>query len=168
MPCWYGRLPVAMDVHNIGDSGGCSVAIGPLQPFSTSPWTLGILPACISGRITFQSAASQPTSRIFRKPAPYCDATNFWMRNTKCCCGRPPASAACAKVVCLAASKAAALLGSDGCKECASTNSPAAVTNPKIHTGCVTADADLPTTLVIFFAPFIAIDGPFANISGVG
>src|SRR5574337_828472 len=63
MPCWNGRLPVAIDVHNIGDSGGCSVAILPLAPFSISVCRFGILPAAISGWITFQSAASHPIRR---------------------------------------------------------------------------------------------------------
>jgi hypothetical protein len=62
-PCLNGRLPVAMEVHSIGDSGGCRVVICAIAPFSTSRWRLGILPASISGLMTFQSAASQPMSR---------------------------------------------------------------------------------------------------------
>jgi hypothetical protein len=41
------------------------VAIWPIAPVSTRRWTLGILPASMSGVMTFQSAASQPTSRAF-------------------------------------------------------------------------------------------------------
>ena len=44
MPCLNGRFPVAMEVHSIGESGGCRVAICPVAPFSTRRWTLGILP----------------------------------------------------------------------------------------------------------------------------
>ena len=66
MPCLNGRLPVAMEVHSIGESGGCSVAICPLAPFSTRRRRLGILPASMSGWMTFQSAASQPTRRTLR------------------------------------------------------------------------------------------------------
>ena len=33
MPCLNGRFPVAMEVHSIGESGGCSVAICPVAPF---------------------------------------------------------------------------------------------------------------------------------------
>ncbi len=67
MPCLNGRFPVAMEVHSIGESGGCSVAICPVAPFSTRRWTLGILPASMSGWMTFQSAASHPTSRTLRE-----------------------------------------------------------------------------------------------------
>src|SRR5689334_3468974 len=52
-----------MDVHNIGESGGCRVVSCAIAPFSTRRWTFGILPASINGWITFQSAASQPMSR---------------------------------------------------------------------------------------------------------
>ncbi len=66
MPCWNGRFPVAMDVHSIGESGGWSVAICPLAPFFTRRCTLGILPASMSGWMTFQSAASHPISKTLR------------------------------------------------------------------------------------------------------
>src|SRR5580700_8500176 len=66
MPCLNGRFPVHMEVHSIGERGGWSVAICPVAPFLTSHWTLGILPASMSGRITFQSAASHPTKRTLR------------------------------------------------------------------------------------------------------
>src|SRR5271169_6261310 len=63
MPCLKGRLPVAMDVHSIGDSGGWMVAIGPIEPSSMRRWMLGILPEATRGLMTFQSAASQPITR---------------------------------------------------------------------------------------------------------
>src|ERR1700727_2775112 len=66
MPCLKGRFPVAIEVHSIGESGGCSVAICPMTPFSTRRWTFGILPESIRGWITFQSAASHPTRRTLR------------------------------------------------------------------------------------------------------
>src|SRR5580704_1857299 len=66
MPCLKGRFPVAIEVQSIGESGGCKVAICPIAPFSTSRCTFGILPASIRGWITFQSAASHPTSITFR------------------------------------------------------------------------------------------------------
>ncbi len=66
MPCLNGRFPVAMEVHSIGERGGCSVAICPVAPFQTRRSTLGILPASMSGWMTFQSAASHPTSRTLR------------------------------------------------------------------------------------------------------
>ncbi len=71
VPGWFGEAVDAMlerpvsggiEVHSIGERGGCSVAICPMAPFSTRHRTLGILPASISGWITFQSAASHPTS----------------------------------------------------------------------------------------------------------
>src|ERR1035438_8698949 len=70
MPCWNGRFPVAMEVHSIGDSGGCSVEICAIAPRSTSRWTLGILPASINGWITFQSAASHPINKTLRATIP--------------------------------------------------------------------------------------------------
>src|SRR5579859_6478286 len=89
MPCLNGRFPVAMEVHSIGESGGCSVAICPMAPFLTSRWTLGILPASMSGWMTFQSAASHPTRRTLHMDDPlvlvYCEETNFSMTKTKCC-----------------------------------------------------------------------------------
>ena len=36
MPCLKGRLPVEIDVHNIGESTGCNVARLAMVPFSTS------------------------------------------------------------------------------------------------------------------------------------
>lgn len=63
MPCLKGRLPVAMEVQSMGESGGWSVATWAMQPFSTSRWICGIWPASMSGWITFQSAASQPMRR---------------------------------------------------------------------------------------------------------
>ena len=36
MPCLKGLLPVAIDVHSIGESGGLSVATRPMTPRSTS------------------------------------------------------------------------------------------------------------------------------------
>ena len=53
MPCLNGRLPVAIEVQSIGESGGCSVAMCPIAPCFTSRWTLGIFPASISGWIDF-------------------------------------------------------------------------------------------------------------------
>src|SRR5579863_7729310 len=184
MPCLNGRFPVAMEVHNIGESGGCSVEICAIAPFSTSRWTFGILPASISGWITFQSAASHPTSstlplrgvaigghgamvgKIAPLEPPYCAAANFSTINTKCCCGLAPAAVECEKFICFASSTAAALFGSAGCSECASTNCPDAVTNPNTQTGCTVApDGTAPTTREIFCAPAIATAGPLAFIS---
>ena len=36
MPCLNGRLPVAIDVQSMGESGGCNVAHRPIAPRSTS------------------------------------------------------------------------------------------------------------------------------------
>src|SRR5579871_4884370 len=66
MPCLNGRFPVAMEVHSIGESGGCSVAICPETPLVTSDRTLGMRPALMSGWMTFQSAESHPTRRTLR------------------------------------------------------------------------------------------------------
>src|SRR5580700_1519808 len=67
MPCLNGRFPVAIEVHNMGESGGCRVEICPLAPCSTRRCRLGILPAFMSGQMTFQSAASHPTRRTLRE-----------------------------------------------------------------------------------------------------
>ena len=69
MPCLYGRLPVAMLVQSIGERAGWSVARFPITPVSTSRPTWGMSPMSTSGEITFQSAASQPTSSTRRFPA---------------------------------------------------------------------------------------------------
>ncbi len=52
-------------------------------------------PASISGWMTFQSAASQPTRRTLRRAmcVHHCDETNLSMINTKCCSGRAPGGA---------------------------------------------------------------------------
>src|SRR5204863_8269298 len=59
MPCLCGRFPVATDVHSIGDSIGWSDARLPHTPRSRKPFTFGMSPRSTSGRMTFQSAASQ-------------------------------------------------------------------------------------------------------------
>ena len=41
MPCLKGRLPVAIDVHSIGDSGGCRVAIWPHGAVFDEPLDVG-------------------------------------------------------------------------------------------------------------------------------
>ena len=48
-PCLNGRLPVAIEVHSIGESTGCSVARLAIVPRSTSRATVGIFPASSSG-----------------------------------------------------------------------------------------------------------------------
>src|SRR5215217_3359702 len=60
MPCLSASLPVEIEVHNIGDSGGSSVARFPITPLLTIFSNDGINPWSIKGLITFQSAASQP------------------------------------------------------------------------------------------------------------
>src|SRR5262245_10303944 len=62
-PCLYARLPVAMDVHSIGERTGWSVAGLAIAPWFTIRSSVGSAPASLSGWITFQSAASQPISR---------------------------------------------------------------------------------------------------------
>src|SRR5579871_1175516 len=68
MPCWKGRFPVAMEVHSIGERGGCMVAICPAAPCSTRRCVACIFPASMSGWMTFQSAASHPTRRTLGEP----------------------------------------------------------------------------------------------------
>src|SRR5262245_45312894 len=65
MPCLSPSLPVAIDVHSIGDKGGSNVARFPITPLFTSDSSVGISPWSISRLITFQSAASQPMSKTF-------------------------------------------------------------------------------------------------------
>src|SRR6185437_11268742 len=67
MPWLKGRLPVAIVVHSIGEKDGCNVVRRAVHPALMRRWMLGILPAAISGRMTFQSAASQPTRRTLRR-----------------------------------------------------------------------------------------------------
>jgi hypothetical protein len=57
---------VAIDVHSIGERMGRSVAIFAITPRSIKRATVGNFPASMSGCITFQSAASQPTSKTLR------------------------------------------------------------------------------------------------------
>lgn len=65
MPCLAGRLPVAMEVHSIGESIGWRVARLPQTPCSIKRLRLGISPLANKGRMIFQSAASQPISNTF-------------------------------------------------------------------------------------------------------
>ena len=48
MPCLKGRLPVAIDVHNMGDKTGDNVAKLPMTPFSTNRCVDGIKPQSIN------------------------------------------------------------------------------------------------------------------------
>src|SRR5580704_589935 len=54
-----------MEVQSMGENDGWRVAILAVQPDWTRRATLGILPTFMSGRMTFQSAASQPMRRTF-------------------------------------------------------------------------------------------------------
>ena len=62
MPCLWARLPVAMLVQSIGESTGDRVERLPTTPLRASRSRWGMRPASSKGPITFQSAASQPSS----------------------------------------------------------------------------------------------------------
>ena len=81
MPCFRGRLPVAMLVQSIGERGGWSVARLPITPFSTSRPTWGMSPMSTRGEITFQSAASQPTRRTRRRFSMVIRRRPWWGRH---------------------------------------------------------------------------------------
>ena len=65
MPCLNGRLPVAMEVHSIGNNTECRVVRLPMLPCSIRPFMIGIRPASTRRLMVFQSAASQPINRTF-------------------------------------------------------------------------------------------------------
>ena len=69
IPCFMGRLPVAIEVHSIGLSDGVIVEMLPDVPSAISFAKFGILPASMRGPAIAQSAASQPNTRIFESLA---------------------------------------------------------------------------------------------------
>ena len=67
-PCASAVFPVAIVVHNIGDTIGIRLARFPLTPLAIIPASTGIIPASSNGSICRQSAASHPISNIRRFP----------------------------------------------------------------------------------------------------
>src|SRR3954451_24158206 len=65
--CSSGLVPVSMDVHTSGESGGCSVASVPLVPSRTSRASVGIVPFLLYESSSDQSAPSRPM-KITRRP----------------------------------------------------------------------------------------------------
>src|SRR5262245_2373210 len=63
MPCCSGRFPVAIVVHRLGESVGVRVERWPNDPRSISARRFGHLPCARSGRRTFHSRPSAPTTR---------------------------------------------------------------------------------------------------------
>ena len=64
MPCFCGLLPVAMEFHSIGERLGSRVARFPMTPLLMRLFRVGMRPWSSRGVMAFQSAASQPMSRI--------------------------------------------------------------------------------------------------------
>ena len=62
-PCLNARFPVAIDVHNMGESTGTRVLRLPMTPRDKKRSRCGIAPSSSSEVMIFQSAASQPISR---------------------------------------------------------------------------------------------------------
>jgi len=69
IPCFKGRLPVAIEVHSIGLSDGVIVEMLPDAPSAINFAKFGILPASIRGPAMVQSAASQPRTSTFESLA---------------------------------------------------------------------------------------------------
>ena len=67
-PCASAVFPVAIVVHNIGDTIGIRLARFPRTPRPINPASTGITPASSNGSICRQSAASHPIIKIRRFP----------------------------------------------------------------------------------------------------